>query len=66
LVAPIRHRIRQPLTDPKLPLGLTQQQETSIRGLVATVEINCEFLAMNGWQIKGEQRRFCHDGCGAA
>src|SRR5262249_15863409 len=66
LIAPIGHRLGQPLAHTKLRFGLAQQQEPGIGGLVSAVKVYCEFLALDGWQIKGEQSSFCHGGCGAA
>jgi hypothetical protein len=41
--------------------------ESRIGGLLSTGKINCEFLAMDGWQFEGEEQcSFCHDGCGVA
>ena len=64
-IAPIRHRIGKPPAHPELALRLPQQQQTAIRRLVAAVKINCEFLAMDRWQVEGKQRIVGHDGCGA-
>src|SRR5499426_528512 len=47
-----------------LPFGLPKQKEPAIGGLISSVEINCEFLTTDGWQIEGEQSSFGHDGCG--
>ena len=66
LVPCVGHCIRKPLAYAKLHLGLAQEKQPGIRGLGASSEINCEFLAFDRWQIEGEQRSFCHDGCGAA
>ena len=51
----------------KLPsgAGLPQQQKAGVRGLVAAVKIDCEFLAADGWQIEGKRRIVGHGGCGA-
>ena len=64
-IAPIRHRFDKSPAHPKLALRLPQQEQAAIRGLVAAVKINCEFLAMDRWQIEGKQRIVDHDGCGA-
>jgi len=37
---------------PSFSLGLAQKQRPGIAGLVSTVEINCEYLALNGWHIE--------------
>ena len=66
MIAPIRHYFGKPPAYAYLPFCLPKQEEPRIRGLIASVKINCEFLAMDGWQIEGEQSSFCHDGCGAA
>jgi hypothetical protein len=34
-------------------------------GLIASVEIYCDFLAVNGWQVEGKRSIFGHGGCGA-
>ena len=65
-IAAIGHGFSQPPTDAELSLGLPQQQKSGIGGLVSSVEINCEFLTLDGWQIEGERRSFGHGGCGAA
>jgi hypothetical protein len=44
-VAPIRHRGGKSRTNPKPAFRLSQQQEATIRRLIAAVKINCEFLA---------------------
>ena len=62
----IGHRVCKPLTHAKFPLRFPQEQEPGIGGLGSSLKINCEFLALDGWQIKGEQRSFGHGGCGAA
>jgi hypothetical protein len=54
-VAAIRHRIREPPAYPDLALSLSQQQQASIRGLVAAAKIYCEFLAMDRWQVEGKR-----------
>jgi hypothetical protein len=53
-IAAIRHRLRQPPANAKSALGCAQQQKTAIGGLVATFEIDCEFLALDRWQIEGK------------
>jgi len=63
--SPIRHRIRKPPAHPELALGFSQQQQTSIGRLVATLKINCELLAVHRWQVEGKQRILGHGGCGA-
>jgi hypothetical protein len=32
--------------------------------LVTAVKINCDFLAADGWKVKGKQRIVGHGGCG--
>jgi hypothetical protein len=61
----IRHRCRKPLAHTTLALRLAQQQQPGIRGLIASVEIYCEFLTVNGWQVEGKRSIFGHGGCGA-
>jgi hypothetical protein len=62
----IWHRSRKPLADTNLALGLWQQQQPGMRGLIASVEIYGDFVAMNRWQFEGKRRIFGHGGCGAA
>ena len=50
---------------PSLRSACLQQQQTAIRGLVAAVKINCEFLAPDRWQVEGKQCSVGHGGCGA-
>jgi hypothetical protein len=57
-IAAIRHRCRKPLAHTKLALRLAHQQQLGIGGLIASVEIYCDFLAM-------KRRIFAHGGCGA-
>src|SRR5215472_8307783 len=60
----IRHDLSKPPAYAYLPFRLPKQKEPAIGGLISSVEINCEFLATDGWQIEGEQSSFGHDGCG--
>jgi hypothetical protein len=64
-IAAIRHRISKPPAHPKLAFRLPQQQHAAVRGLVPAVKINCEFLAMDRWQVEGKQSIVGHGGCGA-
>jgi hypothetical protein len=64
LIAMIRHHFGKPPAYAYLPFCLPKQKEPTIRGLISSIKINCEFLAMDGWQIEGEQSSFGHDGCG--
>ena len=64
-IAAIRHRIGKPPAHPELALRLPQQQQTAVRGLVAAVKINCEFLAPDRWQVEGKRCSVGHGGCGA-
>jgi hypothetical protein len=65
-IAAIRHRRRKPPAHTKLALRLAQQQQAGIGGLGAAVEIYCEFLAVDGWQVERERRIVGHGGCGFA
>ncbi len=47
-VTPVRHSIGEPPAHAELFLGLAQQQGTAVRGMVAAIEIGCEFLAAGG------------------
>src|SRR5215468_3890952 len=60
----IRHDLSKPPAYAYLPFRLPKQKEPAIGGLISSVEINREFLTMDGWQIEGEQSSFGHDGCG--
>ena len=66
MITAIRHHFGKPLAYAYLPFHLPKQKEAAFRGLISSLKINCEFLAMDGWQIEGEQSSFCHDGCGSA
>ena len=66
LVAGIGHRFGKPPTHARSSLSLAQQQQARVGGLVAAVEIDCEFLAADGWQIEGKRRIVGHGGCGVA
>ena len=48
----IRHRSHKPRAHPKPALRLSQQQQTTIRRVIAAVKINCEFLASDRWKVK--------------
>lgn len=43
------------LADAEALLGLTEQQGAAVGRLVAAVEIDCELLAGDGWQVEWEQ-----------
>src|SRR5215471_21401883 len=60
----IWHHFGKPPAYAYLPFRLPKQKEPAIGGLISSVEINCEFLTTDGWQIEGEQSSFGHDGCG--
>jgi hypothetical protein len=49
LIAPIRHHFGKPPAYAYLPFRLPKQEQPRIRGLIASVKINCEFLAADGW-----------------
>ena len=51
-ITAIRHRCRKPPAHTKLALRLSQKQQAGVRRLVTTVKIDCEFLAMDSWQVK--------------
>jgi len=63
-IAAIRHHRRKPPAHTNLALRRAQKQQAAIGGLGAAVEIYCEFLAADGWQIEGERRIAGHGGCG--
>ena len=52
-ISPVPHGRGKPGKDAGLLLGATQQQHAGVRRLVAAIEINCELLARNGWQLEG-------------
>ena len=54
-IAPICQRCRHPLDDADPLLGGPQQQYARVRRLIAAVEINCELLARDGWQVEGKR-----------
>jgi len=62
-IAAIRHRRRKPPAHTELAVRLPQQQQTGIGGLVAAVEIHCEFLGADRWQVEGKRRIVVHGGC---
>jgi hypothetical protein len=64
-IAPIRHGIGKPPANAEPALRVPQQQQTSVRGLVAAVKIHCEFLTPDRWQVEGKQCSVRHGGCGA-
>ena len=64
-IAPVADSAGQPTGNPEAALGRPQQQQTAVRGLVAAVEIDCEFLTRDGWQIEREQPIVGHGGCGS-
>ena len=63
-IAPIRHRRRKPPAHPEPALSLSQQQQTSVRRLMAAGKIDCEFLAPDRWKLEGKQHIVVHGGCG--
>jgi hypothetical protein len=63
-IAPVPQRRGKPGKDAGLLLGATQQQHAGVRRLVAAIEIDCEFLGANRWQLEGKWRSVGH-GCGA-
>jgi hypothetical protein len=65
-VATVPHRRGEPPAHAEPALSLAQQQQARVRGRVAAVEIHCEFLAADGWQIEGKRHIDVHDGCGGA
>jgi hypothetical protein len=65
-ITAIRHRRRKPLAHTNLAFRRPKKQQAAIGGLGAAVEIYCEFLTANGWQIEGERRIVGHGGCGGA
>src|SRR5277367_2357684 len=66
LIAPIRHRAREPPAYTGRPLRLSQQQQAAIGGLVAAVKINRELLTADRWKVERKQRIVVHGGCGGA
>ncbi len=50
--------------DAGLLLGATQHQKARVGRLVAAIEIDCEFLGSNRWQVERKWLSFGH-GCGA-
>ncbi len=61
-IAPVGQRRGEPGDDADLLLGRPQRQQAAVRGLVAAIEIDCEFLGTDGWQIEGKRRSVVH-GC---
>jgi hypothetical protein len=61
-IAPIKEAASEPHTDAKCAFGLAQQEQATVRGLAAAIEIDCELLAADGWKIEGKQRSFGHGG----
>jgi hypothetical protein len=66
LIALVRHHFGKPPAYAHPPFRLPKHKQPGIGGLISSVEINCEFLARDGWQIEGEEGSFRHDGCGVA
>jgi hypothetical protein len=64
-IAAVRHRLRQQPAHTDITLRLPQQQCTAIGRLIAAFEIDGEFLATDGGQIKRKRRIVSHSGCGA-
>jgi hypothetical protein len=63
-IAPIKEAASEPHTDAKCAFGLAQQEQATVRGLAAAIEIDCELLAMDGWQVERERLIVVH--CGVA
>jgi hypothetical protein len=51
-IATIRHRIGKPPAHAELALRLPEQQQATVRGLVAALKIDCEFLALDRWLLR--------------
>jgi len=49
LITAMGHRVCNPLAHAELALGLTQEQQPGIRGLVLAAEINRELFTLDGW-----------------
>jgi hypothetical protein len=62
----IRHRFGKPPAHAEPALRLSQRQKASLARLGAAIKIDCEFLAVDGWQVEGKQRIVGHGGCGGA
>jgi hypothetical protein len=56
----IGHRVGKSPAYTDRALLFSQQQQAAIGGLVATVEINCEFLAAHRWKVEGKRRIVGH------
>ena len=59
-IAPIGQRCGHAVDDANLLLGRAQQQHARIQRLIAAIEINCELLAANRWQVEGKRRSVDH------
>jgi len=49
LITAIRHHFGKPTAYAYLPFHSPKQKEPAIGGLISSIKINCEFLAMDGW-----------------
>jgi hypothetical protein len=54
-ITPIRQCFGHPRDDADLLLDRAQQQQARVQRLIAAVEIDCEFLARDGWQVVGKR-----------
>jgi len=59
-VAPVAQSRCHPRDDAEPLLGSPEQQHAGVRRLVATVEIDCELLPGDGWQIEGKRDSLRH------
>jgi hypothetical protein len=64
-IAAVRHRFGKPPAHPELALRLSQQQQATVRRLIAAFKIYCEFLAADTWKVEGKRCSVGHGGCGA-
>src|SRR5258708_34283426 len=60
LVAPIGHGVGESPAHAEPPFSLAQQEQTTVGRLIAALEINCELLALDGWQVERQRRIVNH------
>jgi hypothetical protein len=54
-IASIRHGVGKPPAHTEHALLFPQQQQAAVGRLDTAIKINCDFLAADGWKVKGKR-----------
>ena len=63
-IAAVWHQSSKPIGDAETTLDLAQKHHAAIRGKPAAVECGRDFLGLNSWKSKRQDRIVGHGGCG--